>query len=289
MAKNIEKEIADLQGAINSPATPEAQKVVMRNILAKLQSQIKTTAKTEPKKAKYQSFGEMLNKTSKTMLGNDNGKDVEKFYSKPKKATTPKAIEVDWEFIEKYTPDYSSNYDVTASDDLSKFIDGEMDDEDYQNNIVSEFGEITEKEAEALLIEVDEKLMKNAIAEYEEQTGKKYAKSDWTKEKKEYDKVAYPKAKKSASSLDDYDCDELIEKEKEKVKKRKANALKKASEPKKTEATKNKERIEKVTEVIETNIEKRIEKGQVSKSELQKLIAETEALLTKLKKAFNAL
>ena len=65
--------------------------------------------------------------------------------------------------------------------------------------------------------------------------------------------------------------------------------MKKASEPKKTEATKNKERIEKVTEVIETNIEKRIEKGQVSKSELQKLIAETEALLTKLKKAFNAL
>jgi hypothetical protein len=286
---NIQSEIKDLQEAINSPATPEAQKVVMRGILAKLQNQDKPTAKGD----KYQTFGKIFGKASKTMLGNDNGKDVEKFYSKTKKTPTPKGIEVDFEFIEKYTPDYYTNSNVTMSDDLAKFIDGEMNDEDYQDTIVSEFGEIDVKEAKKLASEIDQELMLNAIEEYEEQTGKKYTKTKTlvSVDGKSKLNIKVPikdlNEPKKSDTLGDYDCDELIEKEKAKAKKRKANALKKASEPKKTEATKNKERIERVADVVETNLEKRLAKNEVSVEEIRKLIDETESLLTKLKEALK--
>lgn len=96
-------------------------------------------------------------------------------------------------------------------------------------------------------------------------------------------KVKVKSAAKAEKKGPDYDCDDLIIKEKEKVKKRRDAAQKRKEEPAKTPATKNKEAIEKVTEKIETNIEKRIEKGQVGKAELDKLIAETELLLKMLR------
>jgi hypothetical protein len=257
MAKNIEKEIADLQGAINSPATPEAQKVVMRNILAKLQSQAKPTAKAKP--------------TSVI-------KQVVKKADADNKAKQSAKIEVDWDFIEKYLPNYSSNDDVATSDDLQRFIDGEMDGETEEENIWPIFGEITIPQARVELKKIDENLMQNAIENYEETTGKKY---------KATSKAEPTKDTKKSNSLDDYNCDELIEKEKAKAKKRVENAVKKANAPKKTEATKNKERIEKVADVVETNLEKRLAKNEVSVEEIRKLIDKTENFLKKLKEALS--
>jgi hypothetical protein len=85
--------------------------------------------------------------------------------------------------------------------------------------------------------------------------------------------VPLPKDKQSID--DEYDCDELYEKEKQ----RRAKAKERASKPKKTDATKNKEKLEKVFE----NVKERAMEEDVSKSELEKLISSTEALLKMLK------
>jgi hypothetical protein len=88
-------------------------------------------------------------------------------------------------------------------------------------------------------------------------------------------KKSVPVKKEDMPAEEEYDCDDLIEKAKERRKK----ARERAKLPKKQEVTKN---IEKIDKVIQ-NIEKRAEKDNVSVSELEKLIIETEELLTVLK------
>jgi hypothetical protein len=112
--------------------------------------------------------------------------------------------------------------------------------------------------------------------------------------KKAAPKKAEPKAKteEKKSALDEYDCDTLVAKAKERKKKAKARALEMKNAPKKTPATKNKEAVKHVAEKIEKNVEKRIEKGNVNISEIEKIItgykdaiAKLEAILAKAKKA----
>lgn len=88
------------------------------------------------------------------------------------------------------------------------------------------------------------------------------------------------KAKKSSKKID-YDCDELIAK----AKKAKAAAKERAARPQKTEVTKSKETIEKVHDKVQKNVEA----GKFGKAQLQKLITETEDLLTFLKKTLKSL
>lgn len=92
-------------------------------------------------------------------------------------------------------------------------------------------------------------------------------------------------AKKSEPKKDskkiDYDCDELIAK----AKKAKAAAKERAARPQKTEVTKSKETIEKVHDKVQKNVEA----GKFGKAQLQKLITETEDLLTFLKKTLKSL
>jgi hypothetical protein len=78
-------------------------------------------------------------------------------------------------------------------------------------------------------------------------------------------------------------CAELMAKAKERKAKAKAAAAKRADEPKKTPATKNKEAVRGAAERVEKNVEKRVEKGEVSVSEIEKLIKEYEEAITKLK------
>lgn len=80
---------------------------------------------------------------------------------------------------------------------------------------------------------------------------------------------------------DEYDCDELIKKAKE----RKAKAKERAAMPKKTDATKNKEKIENVFE----NVQDRVKSDDITKAELLKLIKETEQLLKVLKESLAKL
>ena len=83
----------------------------------------------------------------------------------------------------------------------------------------------------------------------------------------------------------EYNCDELIANEKEKEKKRKLAAKERANAPKKSPATKSKEKVESVGDTI---IE-RIEKGTATKSEITKTISALREVLKKLEKALSKL
>ena len=98
-------------------------------------------------------------------------------------------------------------------------------------------------------------------------------------------KPAEKKAEKT--SLVDWDCDELIEKEKAKLKKRKAAQKKRSS---KSEPTKQRERVEKVTATVEKSIKERIKSGKsVSKKEVLSLIEMYEREIADLKKLLKTL
>lgn len=87
--------------------------------------------------------------------------------------------------------------------------------------------------------------------------------------------------------LVDWDCDELIEKEKAKLKKRKAAQKKRSN---KSEPTKQRERVEKVTATVEKSIKERIKTGKsVSKKEVLSLIEMYEREIADLKKLLNTL
>lgn len=91
-------------------------------------------------------------------------------------------------------------------------------------------------------------------------------------------KKSVPLKKSEIKDLE-YDCDDLIEKEK----KRKAKAKERAKLPKKSPATKNKEKLENVFD----NIKERTSDGEVSKAELLKLINECKELLNMLQEKYN--
>lgn len=126
-------------------------------------------------------------------------------------------------------------------------------------------------------------IARKKLADLEAKTPKKEVKEKVVKQpepkKEKVVKKAEPKKEKAVES-NDYDCDELINKEKETRKKRKIAAEKRAGQPKKKPATKIKEGIETISDKIEGGVEK----GNVSKAELEKLIASTKALLSRLEK-----
>lgn len=105
-------------------------------------------------------------------------------------------------------------------------------------------------------------------------------KDETPKEKKSEKRVGVPRPKSEQQEVE-YDCDELIKQAKE----RKAKAKARAEQPKKTEATKNKEKIEKVYD----NVKDRAESDDITKTELEKLISETENLLKLLKAKLSSL
>ena len=128
--------------------------------------------------------------------------------------------------------------------------------------------------------EIARKSLEKLDAEMPNPDSKKEKVEKQLKAKKEkVEKQQQPK-KEKVSNTDEYDCDDLIKKAKETHKKRKIAAEKRASTPKKKPATKIKEGIETISDKIDGSVEK----GNVSKAELEKLIASTKALLSRLEK-----
>ncbi len=68
----------------------------------------------------------------------------------------------------------------------------------------------------------------------------------------------------------DYDCDALVKKEKERHENAKKAAATRAAAPKKTETTKVKETLEKITD----KVEKKYESGDLTKAQIVKMISE---------------
>jgi hypothetical protein len=79
------------------------------------------------------------------------------------------------------------------------------------------------------------------------------------------------------------DCDDLFEQDRERKAKAAIAAEKRRNAPKKTEATKNKEAVEKASAKVEKSVEKRIKSGDVSVAEIKKIIEEYETALKKLR------
>jgi hypothetical protein len=119
-----------------------------------------------------------------------------------------------------------------------------------------------------------EKLAKDIIEKFE-------AKKPTEKSITEKLKKSVPVSKASTKYAEDEDgyCDKVIAQAKE----RRAKAKARSQEPKKTEGTKNKEKIEKVLD----NVKERAKADDISQSELWKLIQETEQLLNLLNKTFQ--
>lgn len=92
-------------------------------------------------------------------------------------------------------------------------------------------------------------------------------------------KVTAPKT----PAMGEPDCDDLFEQDRERKAKAAIAAEKRRNAPKKTEATKNKEAVEKASAKVEKSVEKRIKSGDVSVAEIKKIIDEYETALKKLR------
>lgn len=260
MAKNINKEIADLEAGINSPATPEAQKVVMRRILETLKSKAKAPVKKLVTKAPVKKVDSV--KKAGTVVDGYYDNALKILNSHINNDGTLDFSEKEYGYLSDELSDVEVLFYGKAGDGTySKELDEQLKKGEVEPMSKNDAVSILKHRLESIKDEVGEE-------EYNKVIGEKQTK---------------PSAQKKSDDADDDYCAEIIKKEREAQAKRKANALKKASEPKKTPATKNKEAIIKASVRIEESIEKRLDEGKVSKSELQKLIDETEALLSKLK------
>lgn len=135
-----------------------------------------------------------------------------------------------------------------------------------------------------MIADLKGQLKDDAPAEKKTDAGKSATKASKKAERKaKKEKGAPVKKAEAKAAADDYDCDSLIKQVKERKAKAKAAAAKRAAQPKKTPATKNKEAVEKTTTRVTSNVEKRAKKEDVNPSEIQKLIAEYEEAIKKLK------
>lgn len=72
-----------------------------------------------------------------------------------------------WEIIENYLPDYSSSQRVCDSNDLAKYINGEMEEDEFHtsllNNLKENYGFETVDEAKKVLLDIDTRLYLAAV------------------------------------------------------------------------------------------------------------------------------
>lgn len=140
--------------------------------------------------------------------------------------------------------------------------------------------EFAKKQMQITLDDLKSKLKEEKPKEEKKEKVSKEPKKEKSEKEKQETKETKAEPKKDA-----YDCDELVKEAKERHAKAKAAAEARANAPKKSEATKDKEKIEKVHETVE----KHIEKGKFTKPQLEKLIQETKDLLKLLEKALKDL
>lgn len=114
-------------------------------------------------------------------------------------------------------------------------------------------------------------------------------KAEGKKPEKKAEPKKEPEKKPEPKKKDDYDCDDLIAKAKKQRAAAKKAAAKRAEEPKHSPTTKDRMAIEKVAQRITGNVKKRIEKKQMKRDELQRLIKETKDFLRELEGALKKL
>ena len=234
---DIQKTIKDLEGGIASPSVPDRFKGGMREQVAKLKSQLAGMDKSAS--------------TPKTKPVEEKSPTKSEPYSPVPKSIIQLEKRV-YAFLKKKYPQYEGKSEL---EDQDEFWDMG---EDVRKNY-----------------DTEPNVRDNQYGEIGEELVRFYLWGTQAEDKEAPKKKGVPLPKDKQSTDDEYDCDELYEKEKQ----RRAKAKERASKPKKTDATKNKEKLEKVFE----NVKERAMEEDVSKSELEKLISSTEALLKMLK------
>jgi hypothetical protein len=300
-ATELKKDIKDIEGAIASPVTPDFIKEKMKSKLVELKDKLKeletpapakkptpvaSTKKPTPEKkeksdkiklkeiiilwaegdqskyptfpAKYKTW-ESANDGVKPMLEEKTGG-----YNKVK-------FEVHWEDGDTY----EGKLYVSESEDNPYATNNVFGKHifDFINNYLIRYkknNENEDSEYQDFLQKYDLGLISSVKSSAKKPTPTPEPTPEPAPKKK-----SVPVKKEDMPAEEEYDCDDLIAKAKERRKK----ARERAKLPKKQEVTKNVEKIDKVTD----NIEKRAEKDDVSVSELEKLIEETEQLLNVLK------
>lgn len=302
--QEIKDTIKDLKDGLNSSFTPEQFKPRMEAKIKELEAQL-STAKApaeKPTKFKTNPFNKIVNDAQKRASAEFKAKQERE----PKKDSKPSTsnsviltdgkqkIEVVWIKV------YPSNiYEISKSvakkllksnkfnDDKwgQIYVADQYDEEDpnwifiedTKNDELEQFSDLDEGRIFLTLGDAIKEVKGSTTPAPKKETP---APKKETPERKK--SVPQPKAKeeKYPEDEDDY-CAKVIAQAKERRKK----AKERAKLPKKTEATKNKEKLEKVFD----NVKERAEDNDITKAELVKLISETKSLLTMLEKKLSSL
>jgi len=274
---DIQKTIKDLEGGIASPSVPDRFKGGMREQVAKLKSQLAGMEKSAPTpKTKPEA------KTTEKSNNKDMQKVADIVSAKELMRNFDKAlIEIgDPDDLSIILKDNKTQNDfikiLNQKIPFQKFSDGVFDIiEDNNYHILNQYLAFSGMYGDKLFATYNGNYQKRGSDYYMNPVNFRGSKNRVDDDASASKKKGVPLPKDKQSIDDEYDCDELYEKEKQ----RRAKAKERASKPKKTDATKNKEKLEKVFE----NVKERAMEEDVSKSELEKLISSTEALLKMLK------
>lgn len=275
---DIQKTIKDLEGGIASPSVPDRFKENMRKQVEQLKSQLASMEKsastpTRKPKADKKTFMNDFRNEPKTKTDQEIAEFVMDQYNQGlEEFDLESASDVleDQEKQEKLIKFLNRRIlPFYKKDGISQDVRDILEDENYHllNEYIGLSGLYGEETQKYYMV------FKKKYPNSKQLNPKFFGLSESKEEPEKKKGVPLPKEKQSKD--DEYDCDELYEKEKQ----RRAKAKERASSPKKTDATKNKEKLEKVFE----NVKERAMEEEVSKSELEKLISSTEALLKMLK------
>jgi hypothetical protein len=143
---------------------------------------------------------------------------------------------------------------------------------------------LTEKKEEKKVEKKEEPKEKKAEAKTEKKPEKKAEKPKREQGEEEEEDCDDLIEREKSAEKSGYDIDELLRQAKERKAKAKKRALEKKSEPKKTPITKAKEKVEKTTKTIVKGLETSAEKGKLTATDLERLIAEYEEALKRLRK-----
>lgn len=172
---------------------------------------------------------------------------------------------------------------------MAKIDDIKQEIAEYKELIAN--ADVPKDEKDFAKSEIEE--LEKTLAELEKKEDKPKAepKAKTTKEKKSAPKrsagetdCAELENREESAKKAGYDIDELLTKARTQKAKAKARAEARKDEPKKTPATKNKEAVERTSEKVTTNVEKRAKSGNVSEAEIEKLISEYKDAIKKLEK-----
>lgn len=297
MAKleQLQKDIEALKKAINNPNNTNPQaKASMEKTLVKLEKIAKELAESSPAGKTYK---EELARQRATGEAKDEGISLyamsKALENKPKKATQHKGFansvtisvgdnSVDVDFIKHHS---GNTYEVSKATAKKLLKSNKFNDDKWGQLFVSEDNNVNDEDPNWVFIE-DLKDEDNydvlddgkIFLTLGTKASPKIIPDNASKKKS----VPVPKADQDKYPEDDDDyCAKVIAQAKERRKK----AKERANAPQKTEATKNKEKLDKVFD----NVKERAEDDDITKAEILKLIDSTESLLTLLKKKLATL